>query len=176
VQVLQPHQVVALAAGDGSAAWLDVDDLDADDDGVLAGWLADPAMPKVLHDAKGPMLAMAARGWDLVGVERDTALSAYLARPDQRSFDLADLTLRYLKRELKAGAEPDEGQLSFDSIGDGEQGDSAMLQARAVLDLAAALDDELEARGGTRLLADVELPLDPGSQDRLSYLESEPPA
>jgi DNA polymerase-1 len=34
-----------------------------------------------------------------------------------------------------------------------------MLQARAILDLAAALDDELEERGGTRLLADVELPL-----------------
>ena len=34
-----------------------------------------------------------------------------------------------------------------------------MLHARAVLDLAAALDDELAERGGTGLLADVELPL-----------------
>ena len=34
-----------------------------------------------------------------------------------------------------------------------------MLQARAVLDLAEALDDDLEQRGGTALLADVELPL-----------------
>ena len=34
-----------------------------------------------------------------------------------------------------------------------------MLHARAVLDLAAALDDELEERGGTRLLNDIELPL-----------------
>ena len=34
-----------------------------------------------------------------------------------------------------------------------------MLQARAILDLAEALDDELESRGGTRLLAEVELPL-----------------
>ncbi len=34
-----------------------------------------------------------------------------------------------------------------------------MLHARAVLDLAAALDDELADRGGTGLLADVELPL-----------------
>ncbi len=76
-------------------------------------------MPKVLHDAKGPMLALAARGWTLAGLERDTALSAYLARPDQRSYDLADLTLRYLKRELKAGEPADEGQLSFDDLGDG---------------------------------------------------------
>jgi DNA polymerase-1 len=34
-----------------------------------------------------------------------------------------------------------------------------MLHARAVLDLAAALDEELEERGGTALLHDVELPL-----------------
>jgi DNA polymerase-1 len=91
-------------------------------------------------------------------VVRDTALSAYLARPDQRSYDLADLTVRYLKRELKQ-EESDAGQLSFDDIGGDSSADPGMLQARAVLDLAAALDDELEARGGTRLLAEVELPL-----------------
>ena len=37
--------------------------------------------------------------------------------------------------------------------------DTAMLHARAVVDLADALDDEIEERGGTRLLAEVELPL-----------------
>ena len=61
------------------------------------------------------MLALAARGWPLTGLERDTALSAYLARPDQRSYDLADLTVRYLKRELKQGA-TDDGQLSLDGL------------------------------------------------------------
>ena len=41
-------------------------------------------------------------GWPLAGLAADTALSAYLSHPDQRSYDLADLTLRYLHRELKA--------------------------------------------------------------------------
>ena len=150
---------VALAAADGAAAWLDLEHLTPEDDRVLGDWLADGAVPKVLHDAKGPMLALRARGWRLAGLERDTALSAYLARPDQRSYDLADLTLRYLKRELKAEDPVDDGQLTFDSVGEDSAGDSAMLQARAVLDLAEALDAELEERGGTRLLADVELPL-----------------
>ncbi len=106
------------------------------------------------------MLALAARGWPLAGLERDTALSAYLARPDQRSYDLADLTVRYLKRELKQ-EESDDGQLSLGLDGDevGGGSETAMLHARAVLDLAAALDDELADRGGTGLLADVELPL-----------------
>ncbi len=151
---------VALASGDGAAAWLDVTSVTPGDDQVLATWLADASVPKVLHDAKGPMLALAARGWGLAGLDRDTALSAYLARPDQRSYDLADLTLRYLKRELKAEVGDDHGQLSFDGLEeDRGAGDAAMLQARAVLDLAEALDSELADRGGTRLLADVELPL-----------------
>jgi DNA polymerase I len=149
---------IALATVDGSAAWIDVEQISPEDDGALAGWLSDPSYPKVLHDAKGPMLALQARGWKLAGLVRDTALSAYLARPDQRSYDLADLTLRYLKRELKQETE-DSGQLSFDNLGEDSSGDTSMLQARAILDLAEALDDELDSRGGTRLLAEVELPL-----------------
>jgi len=149
---------LALATADGPAAWVDVEQIGPEDDHALAGWLGDPSYRKVLHDAKGPMLALAARGWRLAGLERDTALSAYLARPDQRSYDLADLTLRYLKRELRQESQ-DAGQLSFDTLGNTASGDTAMLHARAVLDLAGALDDELGSRGGTRLLADVELPL-----------------
>jgi len=86
-------------------------------------------------------------------------------RPDQRSYDLADLTLRYLKRELRQGtAEQDTGQgeLSFDSLeGAGNTGvsETAMLQARAVLDLAEALDEAIDQQGGAQLLADIELPL-----------------
>ncbi|MDQ6686669.1 MAG: DNA polymerase, partial [Actinomycetota bacterium] len=149
---------LALATADGQAAWAEVAKLSTEDDAAVASWAADAGAPKVLHDAKGPMLAMSARGWPLTGVARDTALSAYLARPDQRSYDLADLTVRYLKRELKQG-ESDDGQLSLDGIGAESAAESSMLRARAVLDLAAALDEELEGRGGTGLLADVELPL-----------------
>jgi DNA polymerase I len=150
---------IALASGDGAAAWLDAEKISPGDDQTLAKWLSDESVPKVLHDAKGPMLALWARGWHLAGLARDTALSAYLARPDQRSYDLADLTLRYLKRELKAEEPADQGQLSFDSMGEESTGSSGMLQARAVLDLAEALDEDLDQRGGTALLTDVELPL-----------------
>lgn len=154
---------IAFATEDG-AAYVTTDALTVEDEEALAVWLRDPARPKVLHDAKGPMLAFAARGMPLAGVERDTALSAYLARPDQRSYDLADLTVRYLKRELRQGP-ADDGQLSLEGL-DGDAvpsgpavGETEMLHARAVLDLAAALDDELEERGGTRLLTEIELPL-----------------
>ena len=152
---------LAVAAADGTAAWFDAAEVTPADDAAVAAWLADAARPKVLHDAKGPMLALAARGWPLAGLQSDTALAAYLVRPDQRSYDLADLTLRYLKRELKQG-EADDGQLSLDTLGDegdSAAADTAMLHARAVLDLAEALDSAVEEHGGTELMADIELPL-----------------
>jgi len=150
---------IALAAADGHAAWVDATEITPEDDAALMSWLGDPERAKVLHDAKGPMLALAARGWPLHGLVSDTALAAYLVRPDQRSYDLADLTLRYLKRELKQGS-TDDDQLSLDGLeGGGDAADTSMLQARAVLDLADTLDGEIEQTGGTALLADVELPL-----------------
>ena len=36
---------------------------------LQADWLADPDQPKALHDAKGPMHALAARGLELGGVD-----------------------------------------------------------------------------------------------------------
>src|SRR5262249_49806346 len=137
---------MALAAADGAAAYLDPLTLGDGDAEALAAWLADPSKPKALHDAKGPMLALAARGWPIAGVPSDTALSAYLALPGQRSFDLADLALRFLHRELRNDS-ADDGQLSFDGGDEQAEADAAMVRARAVIDLAEHLDGELAARG-----------------------------
>lgn len=153
---------LAFALADGRAAYVDVDAMTQADDAALAAWLADPARPKVLHDAKGPLVALAAQGWTLAGVVEDTALAAYLVAPDQRSYDLADLTLRHLHRELTQSDDPDQGELLFDEDGAGDQGgiaSSAMVQARAALDLSAELAGEVERAGGRQLLTDVELPL-----------------
>ncbi len=152
---------LALALADGRAAYVDVASLTPADDAALAAWLADPARPKVLHDAKGPLHALVAQGWTLAGVAEDTALAAYLVAPDQRSYDLADLTLRYLHRELGQTQDPDQGELLFDDGGVDQGGvaSSAMVQARAALDLSAELADEVEKAGGHRLLTDVEMPL-----------------
>src|SRR5262249_60470190 len=91
-------------------AYLDPAALTEEDEAALAAWLADPERPKALHDAKGPMHALAARGLELAGVTSDTALAAYPALPGQRSFDLADLTLRHLGKELPGGGEGASGQ------------------------------------------------------------------
>ncbi len=147
---------LAFARADGQAAYVDVSTLTPDDDTALADWLADPTRPKIVHDANGPLLALRAHGWRVAGLATDTAMMAYLVAPDQRSYALADLTLRHLKRELRQETGDDQGLL-FET-GD-EVAETAMLHARAVIDLAVALQGELEERGGTRLLHDIELPL-----------------
>lgn len=151
-------------AGEHRAAWFDPSTLDSVDEAAVAAWLGDAAKPKVLHDSKPALLAFAAHGWTLRGLASDTALAAYLARPDQRSYDLADLALRYLHRELRTET-PDTGQLPLD-FGVGLQDTAAeeglMLRARATLDLVDALAQELDKageHGGNRLLTEVELPL-----------------
>ena len=81
--------------------------------------------------------------------------------PDQRSYDLADLALRYLRRELRAEEGDGGGQLAFglDGGDDTAAAESDVLRARAVYELADALDTELANKEATELLRDLELPL-----------------
>ena len=149
---------IALATPDGAGAFIDPAALTPDDDRALGEWLASGQHPKALHDAKGPLHALAAHGYVLNDLTSDTALAAYLALPGQRTFDLADLALRYLGKELRDGAVGDT-QLTLDGSGEQESALALVMRARATLDLAAALDADLAARGATRLLREIELPL-----------------
>ncbi|MGO8967137.1 MAG: DNA polymerase I [Mycobacterium sp.] len=152
---------LAIAAADGDGSYIDTTTLTPDDDAALAAWLADPDKPKALHEAKLAIHDLAGRGWTLNGVSSDTALAAYLVRPGQRSFTLDDLSLRYLRRELRAETS-EQQQLSLldDNEGVDEQAvQTAVLRARAVVDLADALDAELARIDSTSLLAEMELPV-----------------
>jgi DNA polymerase-1 len=148
---------MAIAAPDGHGAHLDPTQLTDADERALAAWLADPEHPKVLHDAKGPMHALMARGLPLDGLACDTAVAAYLALPGQRTFDLADLALRYLGKELREEAE--DGQLTLDGSGERDAAAALVLRAQATLELAAALEEDLDRRESVALLHELELPL-----------------
>jgi DNA polymerase-1 len=153
---------LALAAADGTACWFDTSALVPADDAALDAWLRDESHPKAIHDGKGVLLAAWARGWDIRGVVNDTQLAAYLLRPDQRVFDLGDLAVRHLKRELRNDAHvaEDSDQLALD-FGEDDTGaaEASMVRARAVIDLAAVTEAELRDRSQDVLLTDVELPL-----------------
>ncbi|HKC26553.1 MAG TPA: DNA polymerase I [Jatrophihabitans sp.] len=152
---------IALASPDGSAAYVAPESLTADDDKALAEWLADESVPKAVHDVKGPLLALRQHGWTLAGVASDTQLAAYILRPDQRTFDLADLALRTLHRELRSNIE-ESGQLTLDGgvdESDDAIADAETVRASAIKDLADAFDAELSRSRGSELLAGMELPL-----------------
>jgi DNA polymerase-1 len=150
---------LAWASPDGATAWIDPTGLDSTAEPVLAAWLADPGRPKVMHHAKGPMLALRAHGWALAGIAIDTELATYLIRPDQRSYDLADLVLRNLHRELRSES-ADDGQLTLGGEPEETAAVDLGLQARAVLDLAEVVSGELARSGGDPLMRDVEIPLE----------------
>lgn len=145
-------QALSIAAPDGAVAVSDPAEWTEADATAWSAWLSDPTSHKVMHDAKGPMLALWQRGLDLAGLVDDTALAAYLLQPAVRSPALGELCERYLGRSLAAD---DSGQLT---LGGDEAADLARA-AVAVADLSAVLEPQLVVRGATPLLRDVELPL-----------------
>ncbi len=154
-------KAIAIAAADGEGGYFDIIGLTPEDERALGAWLADAATAKAVHEAKAAVHALHGRGWSLAGLTSDTALAAYLVRPGQRTFNLDDLSLRYLSRELRVEAAEDS-QLSL--LDDEDQVDTELaraeiLRARAVTDLAEAFDEELRRIESTALLTEMELPL-----------------
>ncbi len=152
---------LAIAAADGDVGYIDTTTVTPDDDAALAAWLGDPGRPKAVHEAKLATHDLTGRGWTLNGVTSDTALAAYLVRPGQRSFTLDDLSVRYLRRELRTESPADQ-QLSLlddnDAV-DLQAVQTTILRAGAVLELAEALDAELTRIDSAALLAGMELPV-----------------
>ncbi|WP_275405096.1 DNA polymerase I [Sediminihabitans luteus] len=139
------------------AVALDLADVAGDDETALERWLADPDAPKVLHGAKAAAHALHARGLALDGVVFDTELAAYLCHPDQRGYDLGDLAVRHLRRELRVEDAAAQGALDLDD-GLGARTAGAA-RATAIRDLADVLGDEVADRGAAALLTELEMPL-----------------
>ena len=149
---------IALAGDGGQSVVYDLAEIDAADESALASWLADPAEPKATHGAKTTWHALAGRGLPLAGVTFDTELAAYLCQPDRRAYDLGDLAIGYLRRELGAEEDAAQGELDL-ALGGVDEDKRAAVRAVAVRDLVDVLGGELADRGAGALLAEVELPL-----------------
>jgi len=142
-------------AADGGEAWgIDLTVLSPEQDEAIGDWLANAAIPKVLHGAKTAWHDLAARGYVLEGIAGDTEIAAYLVQPDQRGFDLEDVTQRYLgaTAAIPAGDELDLG------LGTSEA-ELAGTRAWLISRLGKDLDIELETRQMAELYRDLELPL-----------------
>ncbi|MFD1720988.1 DNA polymerase I [Amnibacterium endophyticum] len=114
-------------------------------------WLADPDAPKVLHDAKTQIKALAASGLKLRGLAFDTLLAGWLLRPSGQEKTLAQVVDRYLQERLPEG---DPNQLVQDVGG----GSPAPTHAWYVLRAAHVLKEGLDERT-LQVLVDIELPV-----------------
>lgn len=122
--------------------------LSAEDDKVLAEWLESDAK-KYMHEAKAAYHMLQGRGVELNGVEHDTAIAAYLLRPGQRTYELADVYQRHLRKTLEASSE----QLSLLDKNGGID------SAAAIMELAVELTKELQEIDSYQLYAELEMPL-----------------
>ena len=148
-------EAVAFVNSAGESVWC----TPTDGGDTLTKWLAGPA-EKIVHDAKGPMLAFNQMETPLNSVVFDTAIASYLVSPGGRNFELADLVMRYLGKSLETDSTGQSAQLSLDASLE-VSGDVLAKAARATLDLSEFLKVELKNRGGEGLFNDVEMPLVP---------------
>lgn len=149
---------VAVAGADGDVLWFEPASLGVNDEIAFGKWLSDPESPKVMHAAKGAMLAFGARGMSVAGLIADIELSAYLVLAGQRALTVSDLVERFLHTTLPT-SDGSGGQLTLDVDDGAANRDALAAQARAILALNTVLADQVDQRGGQALLADVELPL-----------------
>lgn len=156
VGLMSEATAVALVRTD-SAVVVELGTADADLDRELGLWLGDPAAPKVVHEYKEALKALAVRGMTLAGVVDDTSLSGYLIQPDRRSYDLPSLSQVHLKVTLAATGQ-ESGQLDLGLEGDAKAADAVQHGYVALL-LSEHFAPMLAERGAAALLTELELPL-----------------
>jgi DNA polymerase-1 len=148
---------VAVHTGESEAAAIPIDSLEP-----LRDSLADQSVALVAHDGKDLIRRLLDAGFEVGGLDFDTALASYLLNPAARDYNLPALAIRYLKVELDS---PDEsaGAGSQDTLNfsSGPDLDAAGRRVEAVARLADRLQAELEARDEADLFHRFELPLVP---------------
>ncbi|MGM0930947.1 MAG: DNA polymerase I [Actinomycetota bacterium] len=140
------------------AAYVPLASLDAEAEQLLAHWLSDLDAPKIVHDFKYAYKVLSRRGFELLGVVDDTAISAYLIQPDRRSYELADLAQYHLKMSVAAPDAAASGQLELGLTEDDKAG-PAVIQAFAALQLSEHFAGQLVERGANQLMGGLDLPL-----------------
>ncbi len=158
----QEASAVAILRGE-SARYLDLTELDAATESVLAAWLADSGQEKAIHEYKEAFKALHARGLTLEGVVDDTSISGYLIQPDRRNYELAELVQHHLKITLESAPAVPAGQLDLGLDVDGTaaqaRAEALVREAAAVRALSDHLAPLLVERQADQLLLTLELPV-----------------
>jgi DNA polymerase-1 len=129
---------VAISAVPGKAVTVELNDGPAA--AQLLKALADPKLPKAIHDYKAAIHALAARHTPLAGVRDDSLLYSYLLDPTYASHGLPEVALRRCNLKLAGGL-----------------AEAADVTGR----IASSLRSEVEKAGQMRLYEEIDLPLVP---------------
>ena len=129
---------VAISAAPTQAVSAAVDGDEAS--GALKRLLADPQLPKIVHDWKSATHALAPHGAPIEGVRDEPMLLSYLLDPTYSSHDLEDVALRRFNLKLS-----------------GSIAEAADVTGR----LAEILRQEVEEAGLLKVYEDIDLPLVP---------------
>jgi DNA polymerase-1 len=143
-----------------SAFWLDERAL-ADETVVLVlrSLVGSGAANVVAHGAKELMRSLLPVGVDVVSLEMDTAVAAYLLDPSSGRYKLEEVLDARLGLNLGAGTPTPAGQLDLDSTEGTEESTGAAQGAVAVGLLVGPLRQALRTAGLERLHDEVERPL-----------------
>lgn len=139
-KVAEPsHLRLAISAKQGSALSVRLDDSAAGQAVKLA--LADPAVPKAIHDSKAAMHVLEQCSIALAGVQDDSLLYAYLLDPTYApKYSLADVAFRAFNLKMS------------DNLGE-----AADLTQR----VSSKLRDQVAAAGLRKVYDDIDLPMSP---------------
>ncbi|MCE5265224.1 MAG: DNA polymerase I [Deltaproteobacteria bacterium] len=160
---------IAIGVGPGEAFYIPLAEAAAGTQGgaarllkTIGPILGDPALPKLGHDLKSALIILAQSGIPLRGLGCDTMISSYLLNPARRGYDLAEMVLDHLGRQIPGEKEvvgSGAKRTSFADLSLEKTTDYACRRAEAVLELSAELDRKIAAAEMVELCRDVETPL-----------------
>jgi DNA polymerase-1 len=126
--------------------------------------LADPAIPKIAHNAKYDLTVLLLHGFDVRGDLFDTMVAGWLAEPERRGFGLKDLAWHKLgveMQEITALIGKGKDQISMDRVAVARAAAYAGADVDMTLRLQQVYQKELAEKGLMKLFTEVEMPLVP---------------
>ena len=129
---------------------------------ALTPSMTNPKIGKVAHNAKYDYIVLARHGLVVTPLTFDSMLAEFIIDPSSRSLGLKNLVLARLGEEMTHIEEligKGKNQLSMADVAIESVAPYAVADAETVLRLMPILQKDLERLNGTRLLAEIEMPL-----------------
>ncbi len=130
----------------------------------LGGLLADARLPKTGHNIKYDLTILQRAGLPISAPAFDTMVAEWLCNPASHNLGLKDLGFLRLGAEMtpiEALIGKGAKQITMDRVPAAQAAPYAAADADVSLRLVAPLRQDLEARGQTKLFAEMEMPLIP---------------